>query len=1758
MQLLPVLRGTRLIPLSKPLFCLLSAVLLVMGGVSGRALAEAAEHGSTATATQSMPPQSALHLADTETLPGSIAAPGRIVSASTEGPTASASVPVGPDPGKGFVRLPGHVLDVLPRATIESASGQAATTASDTSPMILTLVLKRDDQPGFDHYLANVYDPNSKDYHHFLSQPQLADRFGPSRHEYDDVLHYLRQAGFRLQQGSANRLTLTVLGSRAAAERAFRLPINDYSLSGQHFHANATDPALPRALAGRVKAIAGLSDFARPRAARQALAELTAVLVCTILFLPSDLASRYNEDPDYFKDLGICISTIKYWVYNGGHPWVSIPSLGIGNKQRSQSRVAANKSGVSTPRAVSTDGTGQTVGLIEFDTFEQSDVADYLSLVGLDPTLINNVSVAPVNGGAAAGSNQGEVLMDIDAVLSLAPGAKVAVYEAPFTGAGSSFQAVLNAAINGGSTVISNSWAYCEDQTTLADVQSIDTILQNAAAAGISVLTGSGDAGSTCLDGSANTVAVPADSPNITAVGGSSIINGPGFTYQGETWWDGSQATPPTGQGGYGVSKFFPRPSYQNSLNNTAGRSVPDVVINADPANGVELCEASGGGCPNGTLNGGTSLAAPVWAAYVALLNQAHGKNLGALNPLLYPLGSTPGVFHTPANLSSDFAHVGLGSPNFNLLSLALNGQTAGPVDATQSQVGVYLSATPGAPAPTGVSADGKSPAYVVVRTIDANGNMISGKTVAVSTGTGQATVTPSSAVTSSADGSAVFTVTDTTPETLTVTATDTTDGITLIGTPTLPFNVPPAASAGISAAPSTVNADGQTAATITVIMKDASNKPTPGKSVNILDAGAQAVITAPTPAVTDANGQIQFTATDTVNETVTFTAVDVTDGNVPVPGSATVTFSNAATSDCTANPATGANGYVVTTFASGFPAGDFFYSNINLSGCPGADNPFFDSSGTVLIPDFHSGDVYQLGLSGGAVTSGNVLTNLDPSIGTPVVGKDGNLYASRFATGGGFTTGDVVQIDPTTGAVSRELATGLTCPNSLVVDPLSGDLFFDDQCTGAGSDNPSIWRVANPSSTAPAVSVYATLPVGGGQQQLAFAPNGTLYAVSGGAGNPTEVVQVSGTNGASPATVTQIPGLAPDNGAIAVGLTNADGSAKTLLIHVTGNNGGSLETVDITTSPPTVDTVLATGDIGTGVVGPDGCYYVGAHYVVYKLAPASGGCTLTPTSPAPALTLSPASAAPSPTQGTSQTFTATLKNSAPIAGVPVVFQVTGANQQVQQVRTDANGNAAFTYTGLRSGTDAVIAMAAATSNSTTVNVTSNLAQAQWAAGAHVTYVSLNASATSGTVGSTVNVTASLTDSSVSPTAPLAGQTINFSVGTATCSGTTGTNGVATCALTPPAAGNGTLTASFGGSSQLTASQASTTFNTLASAGSAPSVTISVSPSTVAAGGSATLTWSSSNAASCTASGAWSGSQPTSGSQGVTAGTSASYTYTLNCTGAGGTTSALAVLSVNMTTVSVKAKGGGGAIDLLLTLILGLCLLPKVRKVVGLRGLVTCVALVVGGLGMGTARADTQSPSTPDWMNGFYVGLRAGDMPLHFDAWKVDQKLAASGYSAVRATGGGAAVAGTFYVGYSLAAPLDLELGYTRRNSEIATVSGMAPPNTYPLLQDVARGVTGYGSIYSLSLRGHWELVPRLFLTPRVGGYFWDSRVTAETADDDLATATHRGGGFTAGLGAAYRVWRGLELGIGADYFRGSQDNTATLFGASVEWRFGR
>ncbi len=1305
----------------------------------------------------------------------------------------------------GSVRLQGHVLPALGSATHVSF-GSPSKSGNSGDTLSLTVVLRRDDEAGFQQYLRNVYDPHSPAFRQFLSQAEISERFGPSPADYEQVSSYLLSQGFEVAEGSDNRMTLVVHGTRTQAEQAFGVRIADYRSGTQTFYANDADPALPAAIAAKVQAITGLSNLATPHPAIRAIRSAICALPAALNVYFQNEVNKLNgagetiqqQHERYLKKLELCIEHVGDTHAQQVYFFTDPPP----------------------PAWQGADGTGQTVGLLEFDTFHLSDVADYINLIGLPANKINDVAQIHVNGGSGSepGAGVDEVLLDIGAVLAIAPGAHIAVYDGPFTGANTSFQAMFNAMVNDGVNIISNSWAYCEDQTSLADVQSIDTILQTAAASGISVFNGSGDTGSTCLDGGSNTIGVPADSPNATAVGGSTLDVMPGDIWGGETWWDGTNHTPPTGQGGFGISRFFARPAYQNGLVGANARSIPDVVANADPATGVVICNADEGGCPTGTLNGGTSYSAPEWASFTALLNQTQGSALGFLNPEIYPLAG-PGAFHEPAAMHSDFAHVGLGSPKLALLHQQLTHQTTGPVDPNLSQVRVYdeegFSFPPDFDFPMPAFADGSTVTYVAVRLVDANANLQIGKTVSLSANAGShATITPASDVTTSDNGAVVFQVTDLVAEPLTFTAHDVTDNVTLAETAQVNGMPPMAASGGIVAFTDAVVADGHSTDTITVTLQDSLGRPVPGRVVSLQQTGSS-VISQPDPNYTDANGQIVFTVTDTVQETITYTATDVGDGDLPVPGSAIVTFSAGGGDNCGITSlddpdVSAGDGYAMIPFATGFVPLDTNYGGIT-EGCRGASGIAFDAFGNLYVSDIHTGNVYKFPPTGGVAGPATVLpqTPVGPLLESLTFGLDGKLYGALGATTGNFFTGAVIEINPSTGALVRTVASSITCASFVVTDPISGDLFVDDSCSGGGSDNGSIWRISNPGGATPTTTVYATTPgVNGG---MSFGPGGTLYLLDY---LESGVASVTGTASANPGQVTVLQGIVNGDLGIVASGAPANGDAQTLTLAASPGSDGfpqGIRSYDITVSPA-VATSLAVqhGYANVQILGPDQCMYVSMAVAVYKITNADGSCPLR--SGQPLLALTPATVSPDPAQGGQQTFTATLHNITLSEGTPVHFQVTGANPQVVVGATDANGSATFVETGVDAGQDTITAFVDVGDST----LTSDPATVTWSSGPHTSFLSLNDCPTTAMAGRAVTLNANLTDASVAPPVPIVGASVQFDVDNQSCFGTTASNGTASCTLTVPDVGAFTLTVFYSGSGSNRPATATELFTTTA------------------------------------------------------------------------------------------------------------------------------------------------------------------------------------------------------------------------------------------------------------------------------------------------------------------------------------------------------
>jgi kumamolisin len=325
------------------------------------------------------------------------------------------------------------------------------------------------------------------------------------------------------------------------------------------------------------------------------------------------------------------------------------------------------------------DGSGQTVAIIELGGgYDTSDLSAYFKELGIAEPSVTAVSVD--GGQNQTGSDaDGEVMLDIEVVGALAPGARIAVYFAPNTDQGF-YDAISQAAHDTGNrpSVISISWGGPEDSWTAQSLQAMESALEDAVALGVTVAAAAGDSGSS--DGESDGqphVDYPASSAYVLACGGTRL-EASGSAIASETVWNEDAAN--EGATGGGVSTAFPLPSWQQNAQVPAapgggtGRGVPDVAGDADPLTGYRI-RLDG----QDQVIGGTSAVAPLWAALVARFNQQLGSPLGDPHPAFYQIG-TKAFRDITTGDNGDYragtgwdACTGLGSPNGQALLDALS-----------------------------------------------------------------------------------------------------------------------------------------------------------------------------------------------------------------------------------------------------------------------------------------------------------------------------------------------------------------------------------------------------------------------------------------------------------------------------------------------------------------------------------------------------------------------------------------------------------------------------------------------------------------------------------------------------------------------------------------------------------------------------------------------------------------------------------------------------------------------------------------------------------------------------------------------------------------------------------------------------------------------------------------------------------------------------------------------------------------------------
>jgi len=495
--------------------------------------------------------------------------------------------------------LTGHVPPVVSHLL---AKGRLAA----TNQLRLAIGLPLRDAAGLDAFLARLYDPASPDYRHYLTPEELAARFGPTEQDYQAVREFAQTNGLTVTTTYNNRLVLDVAGPAAAVENALHITLRTYQhpTEPRRFFAPDTEPTVPSGLP--MADIQGLSDYARPQ---PRIKRMNA----------ANVVGRNGSAPDG----------------SGSY---------IGNDFRN----------AYVPGTALT-GAGQNVGLLEFDGFYANDIATYAAAAGSGRTNINLQTVL-LDGydGVPTTNGNDEVSLDIEMAMAMAPGlTKIVVFEAGEYGNPND---LLSSMLSYSSSVkqLSCSWGWYFVPT---NAPTSDTIFKNMAAAGQTFVNASGDAdafttGSSSANGVDNPSLqnAPSSSPYITQVGGTTLtMNGSGGSYASETVWNwgpvyGSQYDGIGSSGG--ISSYYAIPSWQTNISNLAGRggsasyrNIPDVALTADNIYVVY----GGGGSPTDGY-GGTSCAAPLWAGFIALVNQqaaANGlANVGFINPAIYGIAA--------------------------------------------------------------------------------------------------------------------------------------------------------------------------------------------------------------------------------------------------------------------------------------------------------------------------------------------------------------------------------------------------------------------------------------------------------------------------------------------------------------------------------------------------------------------------------------------------------------------------------------------------------------------------------------------------------------------------------------------------------------------------------------------------------------------------------------------------------------------------------------------------------------------------------------------------------------------------------------------------------------------------------------------------------------------------------------------------------------------------------------------------------------
>jgi len=482
-----------------------------------------------------------------------------------------------------------HVRDAVRRGEV-APNGRLP----QSQVLQLDLVLPLRDPDGLKAFLSDIYNPQSPNFRKFVTPAEFTARFGPTQAQYHEVLNFARSNRLQVVGGSRDGMEVQVKGTVGSIEAALHVSVNTYPHPTENRTFFAVDREPTPNLSFNLWHVSGLDNYSLPK-------------------------PKYVKKSDFAAAHGMYPEQVVSHATTGSGPSASF----LGSDMR-----AAYYGGTALT------GAGQHLGLLEFVGTNLADVTTYYTnahqtrSVPINLISTDGSSTSCVYTRAGGYCDDTEQTLDITQALGMAPGlASLDVYVST-----TSDVAMISAMTthNPLPTTIGCSWGW-----TPVDRSTLDPYFQKMAAQGQNFFAASGD--NSTWTASGNSAAWPADDAYIVSVGGTDLrTSSAGGPWASETAWvdSGGGISPdgiaiPLWQGQAGVINSSNRGS-------TTRRNGPDVSANADFT--FYVCSDQSGCTANSY--GGTSFAAPMWAGFIALVNQqlaANGKGpIGFINPTIY------------------------------------------------------------------------------------------------------------------------------------------------------------------------------------------------------------------------------------------------------------------------------------------------------------------------------------------------------------------------------------------------------------------------------------------------------------------------------------------------------------------------------------------------------------------------------------------------------------------------------------------------------------------------------------------------------------------------------------------------------------------------------------------------------------------------------------------------------------------------------------------------------------------------------------------------------------------------------------------------------------------------------------------------------------------------------------------------------------------------------------------------------------------